>query len=501
MSEQTKPVRVEAIDWSDVLPVSRLFGSFRLAIAPSHLLLALLMVVGVYLGGRAMDGLIWGERVYPGEIEFFAAADGETFDKWLEAQERDVQRQLRQLVVAAPGRVDDLDALVESKDRFAAAAAAIHNQYEEAMASSDDSSLAERRRKALAKLKEIQPRGVFAASLAFKLDAFDRLVRSAARLRVGLGQLRGRQTAPDSVIGALGDLLVTLPSWMVRQHPLFLLIFWLGSLAIWSLLGAAIARSAAARIGQLEATGPSAAMRYAARRWLWFFLAPLIPLILVAVLVVGLVLGGAIFFNVPVLDILGGLVFAAALAVGAAASLLLIGLAAGYGLLQPAIAVEGTDAFDAVSRAFSYVYGRPWRWLFYNAVALVYGAITYLFVGAVVFLTIWLTQRCVGAWVLAGDGPVAHFDAMFPEPTLGRVSHEVAWGQLSTTGKITAALIAVWIYLLIALVGAYAVSFYQCSQTWIYLLLRRSADGTSCDHVWEEPGEPVAVPGVLGDAD
>ena len=66
------------------------------------------------------------------------------------------------------------------------------------------------------------------------------------------------------------------------------------------------------------------------------------------------------------------------------------------------MAIEGPDAFDAVSRSYSYVFNRPWRWLFYNVVAIVYGAITYLFLGTLVFLTLWMTHRFIG---YGGAGP------------------------------------------------------------------------------------------------
>jgi hypothetical protein len=53
----------------------------------------------------------------------------------------------------------------------------------------------------------------------------------------------------------------------------------------------------------------------------------------------------------------------------------------------------------------------------------------------------------------------------------------------------------VWIKLLIAVLPAFAVSYYFNAQTWVYLLLRRSADLVDFDDVYIEPDpETVTAP-------
>ena len=61
-------------------------------------------------------------------------------------------------------------------------------------------------------------------------------------------------------------------------------------------------------------------------------------------------------------------------------TLVALGTAGGFNLMYPTIAVEGSDSFDAISRSFSYIYARPWRMIWYTMVAIVYGALTFLFV-------------------------------------------------------------------------------------------------------------------------
>ena len=50
-------------------------------------------------------------------------------------------------------------------------------------------------------------------------------------------------------------------------------------------------------------------------------------------------------------------------------------------------------SFDAVSRGFSYVYSRPWHYLWYQLVTTVYG---YICIGFVILFAIMLTKQIGG---------------------------------------------------------------------------------------------------------
>ena len=62
------------------------------------------------------------------------------------------------------------------------------------------------------------------------------------------------------------------------------------------------------------------------------------------------------------------LLFVPAFPFALAAALIALGLTLGWPLMFAAISVEGSDGFDAVSRAFSYVYQRPVQFVFYHVV-------------------------------------------------------------------------------------------------------------------------------------
>lgn len=435
MLDQANRVHVDQADWPALLPFVRLFHGFRMAIHPAKLGLALMLVVLIYLGGLGMD-FIWGQPVQPGEVEQYLHTSIEDYQRWLSVRSESTPRNT----------------------------------------------------------------GVFETVLNVETRAFKHLIASATQLNFGLtGFLSGRGFSTGGVLGALSVMVLGVPGWLYRTHPGFLALFLTFVFLLTALLGGAIARLAA-----LQATRdlrPSAftALRFTAQRYPWFVLAPVIPLAIAVGFGLVLALAGLILFNVPGLDVVGALLFGLMLLVGFVMALILVGVLIAAPLLLPAMAVEGTDAFDVISRGFNYIIGRPWHYLFYNTVYVVYGALTYLFVGMIVFVTLWCTHAAVGLWTFATVGEqgeaVTRFEAILPGPQLGELVHTVNWDAVGGTSAVAAWIVLVWVKLLIALLPAFAVSFFFCEQTWIYLLLRRSIDGAELDEVYlEADDEPTAVP-------
>lgn len=433
MLDEPNRVRVEGLDWRGLFPFLLIFNSFRMAIHPAKLFLALLMVVMTYLGGLALDS-IWGDRVFPGEVEYYLERSPEDYAGWT--------------------------AWMENSEL------------------------------------PVEMTGVFETMLHYELLAFRDLMVSAVSLDFGFdGILLPRQES-GGVMGALGAMVIDIPAWMYTTHTWFLAAWLLYLFLLTVIFGGAIARLAAVEATRGLRPSPFAALGFVGRKWIWFFFAPLIPLF--GGLVTGLILAIiGLLFNVPLLDLVGAAILPIALIGGFIIAMLLVLLAGAGNLLFPAIAVEGTDAFDAVSRAFSYVMGRPWRFLFYTLSALVYGAITYTFIAFVVYLVLWATKTFTGLFVFrdAVEG-VGRFDAMLPDPHLGGLPfHDAQQKSMEEGWSVTAsrAMITVWVKLLIGLLPAFAFSFYFCAQTWIYLLLRQNADGTELEAVYldsEEQPEP-----------
>ncbi len=503
MAQHQHPVRVEHVDWPALLPFVHLFGSFRMAVHPGRLLVALLLVIGLFVFGGILDRL-FGRVVFPGEIEQFAQRDVDDYDRWRMNLLNGAIEQARLGLVGAVQDEEAVRAELRQSDRpfdvtLGEIRKLVHAEHAEKMEAVDELDLEpavkDQRRDALRKHREVylrrldshRPMGVFEASLAFKLGAFERLMLAAVNFRFGIAGLSGGEVDPQTVVGALGDLMITLPSWFVRTHPGFLIIWVIGLMLLWAIGGGAISRLMAVRATQSQSIGLRSAMAFAREKYVSFFMAPLVPLIVVLAIWLVLATAGLLFY-LAALDVIGALLFPLALVGGFLAAMVLILLAAGHNLFYPAIAIEGTDALDALTRAMSYVLSRPWHLIFYYVVGLVYGALTYVFVGGVIFLTMAATHRFVGSWVVNGS-----FVALIPRPQFGQLLYDVDFASLGFFGKIAASLIKLWSFLLVGLLSAYAINFYFSINTWVYLLLRRHVDGTEVDEVYLEEAAVEAV--------
>lgn len=443
MPEKTNSIHVENVEWYSIFPFLRLFGSFRLAIQPAKMLLALLLVVLLYLGGQAMD-FIWGPQVQVGEVIHYIHQPSKEFESWLDRPNKMYAR-----------------SDVKSNEM----AIAVYGENAESQ-------------------------GIFETTKNLEIRAFNQLISSAVAFHFGVGDfLTGQKPVDTGVVGALQVMVVVVPGWLYSAHPSFLAVYLLLAFLLLALIGGAIARLSAVHAGAGHATHGGAALAFTARRYVWFVLTPLIPLVIA--LLIGLLLAafGALFFNFPVGDVIGAALFGLMLVGGFVITVLLIAMAMGINLFYPALAVEGTDAFDVISRVFNYALGRPWRYLFYTGVTIVYGAITYLFVGMVIFLVLAITRTFVGWWNVADlTAGVTRFNAILPPPQFGQLLQPMNWKVLQSDGSATVAawVVLVWVKLLIALLPAYAVSFYFSAHTWIYLLLRQVCDDTEFQQIAAE---------------
>ena len=157
-----------------------------------------------------------------------------------------------------------------------------------------------------------------------------------------------------------------------------------------------------------------------------------------------------------------------------------------------------------MSRSFAYVYARPWRLIFYTVTALIYGAITFLFVSFAVYLVLLLSHTFVG-WGANFFGMhygkfsgVPLLETLWPAPEFLRLVQPINWYAMSWPEYLGALLLHFWVFLLITGIGAYVVSYYFSCHTIMYLLLRRSVDGQGLRDVYmdEEVSAPAATPYV-----
>lgn len=522
MSEPQRSIRVDQVAWGQLLPWLAIFKTFRMAIRPSKMLLALSMLILVFVLGHGLD-VVWGPQAIPGEVDAYGSMSRVQFDAWKQDQINNRDRRLRGVIKDAfsAGKNQQLieEELVKpNKYQFVRLIVDDHfknmhrNILRKAQEKTADGKMTDQTKQWLNqqmvrmaksrlifknKLASIEPVGIFRATFEYKFAAFDRLIQSAIGLKFGVSQiLSDPQIQPDTVVGSLRSMVLILPAWLYGTHPGFLALLSFCMLFIMAFFGGTLARLAA-----MDATGASHApvtgsIQFVLKRYVWFVLTPMMPVIMVAVLGLLLMFGGLVFFNFPGLDMLGGFLFFIALMLGFGISLLLLFTLATYPLFYPALVMEGTDSFDAVSRCFGYLVARPWHWIFYSVLALVYGAIGYLLIGSVIYLTMYITHQCVDVGVFAQMADESsRWHAIMPAPELGHLLYTFNWdAQLGFTGKVTAGMIWVWSFFLTSLIGAYTVSFFYCSNTVIYQLLRQSSEQTRLDEIVMDPVDQKSTP-------
>ncbi len=519
MADHQNSTVVRGIDYKATFPFVQLFRGFRLAIDPSKIALALAALLLLYVGGRLLDA-IWpikhqaverfdtrvngstrGELV---QYENFPGTFRADRQRILESNREFVIGELRKRNEANPGfepgklidgykrdRDDRIKKAHEDFDATAKAHASDSNKDWERDADIARNALIRTAYSDYATFKarvdEAKGEGLFIHFLHYEVAQVDSIVWGAIELRLS-----------DVLLG-LKRFAITAPTWAIVYHPLYFLLFFAWFLLLWAIFGGAVSRVAAVQVARDEKISIRQALRFSTGKVLSYVFAPLIPILIIAA--IGLILAVlASLISLPwgfggVWSIVVGALFFLALLAGLVMMLTALGLVGGGHLMYPTISVEGSDSFDAVSRSFSYLYARPWQLAFYSFVSLVYGAVTYIFVRIAMYVLLQLVHSSIGLfqWGTAADGtPVV--DAMWPQPSsFMKLAFETNFDTLGPLQATGAFLMAFWIYLAIAMLGAYAVSLYFSSSTVIYYLLRKDVDATEMDEVYVEPNDEEFV--------
>ena len=233
----------------------------------------------------------------------------------------------------------------------------------------------------------------------------------------------------------------------------------------------------------------SEAMTFARKKLFSFFWGPIVPCLGIIFFVLCLMLGGAIG-QIPFLGpLLVGLFFFLGFLAAFLILFIAIGGAVGPPVMFATIAMEGTDAFDAISRAYSYVFGRPWRLIWYALVALAYGLAVTVFVFAFTLGILWATVA-IGGWAMGkGFEPIGTFlsTGSFPENT-------------KFIQGFAGYLIKAQFLILLGLAAGFVISYKAAATTIIYSLLRKAVDGTDMTEVYLEEEEEALEAGAEAEA-
>ncbi|MBW8034556.1 MAG: hypothetical protein FVQ79_02515 [Planctomycetes bacterium] len=272
--------------------------------------------------------------------------------------------------------------------------------------------------------------------------------------------------------------------WAMRYHPIYSVIFLTIATGVITIAGGAICRCAALEFAQGEKAGLTEAIAFGWQKFSELLTAPAIAVGII-LFCCGLILAGGLAGNIPVVgEILIALFVPLAIILGIITSFALIGTVWGLGLMFPAIAYEGSDGLDSISRSIAYVFGMPVRLFFYYFVASIYGAVSYLFVRGFAFLFLIITYTLLETGVFNESAGPGRLEVIWPKPEyfrLLRVNPELT-STISQT--ISAILIHFTVLVVIGLLIAFVISFYFCSCTIIYALIRKRVDGTEINRIY-----------------
>jgi hypothetical protein len=416
------------LNWPECCGFTKLFQSFRMAIHWPKLALAFLGIILTYGSGKLLDAM-WVSSMMP--------------------------------AVSTDGRMSEADV-------FVASGCTGVKEWTKTLGNPD----------------KTQREGVF--------ELFLKRLCSSASFVTG-AVLSGSLLA---VLAGVSGGLTTF-AWLVAMHPGYAILFGLIALIIWSLFGGAVCRVAALHATRDERIGLGEALSFARGRLMNFAFAPLMPILVIVAIGLGLFVAGLVGLIPYVGEVLVGILFFLALLAGFALAFVIIGALAGFSLTFPTVAVEGSDAFDAFSRTYSYIYAKPWRTTFYMLVSIAYGAICLFFVKFFVRLMLWSAHLFLGFSMNWGTASVAagqpaktpKLDAIWQAPAIA--GQGPFWGgfdevKVANMSWFAQLLIRGWVYLLWALVVAFAISFFYSASTIIYLLLRREVDLTDVEEVYFE---------------
>jgi hypothetical protein len=291
-----------------------------------------------------------------------------------------------------------------------------------------------------------------------------------------------------SMADNIGDYFKAV-AWAMRFHYAYCLVFVVIKLAVLSVIGGAICRMAALQFARGERTGIIEALRFGVKRFTSFFFAPLLPIIGIG-LVAGIIFVLGLGAKIPYV---GGLIMALlmvlVLFLGTLIAIMLIGTAAGFNLMFPAVAYDGADAFDSVSRSFSYVFSRPWRMGFYTLTATIHGAICYVFVRLFAFLLLSATHLLLSSAVgLGGNG--GNIDAFWGKPEFMNLIGSSSASPTGVIENVAAVIIYLALWVVAGLVVAVVINYYYSANTIIYALMRNKVDNAEIDEIHQDAEEP-----------
>jgi len=300
--------------------------------------------------------------------------------------------------------------------------------------------------------------------------------------------IKGAATLPVHTLSWSGTLLTAL---------IFLLI--------WSFFGAAILRTAALKLTRDEPVSLREALRFGGKNCLSFLLAPVLVVLFALFFVFCNALAG-VLISIPFVgsSVLVLVLFPLALVSSLLIVLALLGGFVGLPLMWAGIAIEQNGPLEALSRSFSYIFARPFRFFFgyflvfvVMSVVVVAGGHFERTVKETVKLGVWndklndlIAQKPAEPDQLRDpylESPRARLEA----EGIGNVKNVRRTGWAEFVGFL-------WMWLCLSAfrlgIQGYALYLFLGGTVSLYLQLRRDVDGTEEEEIYPESEADAAPP-------
>lgn len=299
-------------------------------------------------------------------------------------------------------------------------------------------------------------------------------------------------SAREGIPVVFRDFLLTIVPLDFGELIIFAIII-IGLLIIWSIIGGAMTRIASLDYAREDSIRLIDALKFSRKKFWSYFWSPLVPVIGVFFFALCNVIGGLVG-RVPVLgDIMVAVGFPLALLSGLL--MVLIGVIGALGLcfMYPTISAEGSDAFDAMSRAYSYVISRPKQYILYCTTYTLFGVVCLIIVAFTAWLMVRLSLCTVGIGMGQKFATVQSFILQKCNiACLGFCSERFSTAQTTAVSidhwslKFLAGMLILYILLIKVGVWTFVASYIFSAKTIVYFLLRRDVDNTDIADVYIE---------------
>jgi hypothetical protein len=326
-----------------------------------------------------------------------------------------------------------------------------------------------------------------------------------------LAKIWGVTKPMAQLVGWIADQLGEIPflggGFRLAMNPLygagtFALSWWQGLVTalvfflIWSFFGGAVLRTAGLRLTRDEPLTLREGLVFGWKNCLTFLLAPILVLLFAGFFTVANMLAG-LLMSIPFVgsSLLALVLFPLTLLASILIVVSLIGGLVGLPLMWAGIAVEQNGALEALSRAFSYIFARPFRFFFSYFLIFVLMALIVLVAGhfettAKTTLKAGIVRDSFSDLVSTAPADVdpviqpAYLDADRPSREQAGIRDPRNVREASWWDWIGFLWMCLWINVFVLGFKGYALYFFLGGTASIYLQLRKDVDGTDEEEIF-----------------